>query len=330
MPGKGRRGLSKDEELNLVPVMNLVSILIPFLVMASSQLQIAVIDSTMPAIADSPPKEIDEDEDVPLLLNIVITDQGFSVRHNKLPDEEEDAKPSSEDEEEEGGPEVPCTDKSGNRTADCAKVFSGSQCVERREMVTRCLSERNEGAQCAQLLANPECVADNYSYAGLTKYVADVKNEYGKVCPYIEGSVDYGSYDPCAPGLDESTLECDRTVILAPEGDIPYSVLIRTMDAVREEDRRGNPRTPDGSTPAARTVLSDLGMDEEAIAKALGSFDPESPTDARVDIAGSRITRKVCQQDVETGERSIGNMEIANELFPYVVIAGGTTIVKAE
>ena len=34
MPGKGRRGLSKDE-LNLVPVMNLVSILIPFLVMAS-------------------------------------------------------------------------------------------------------------------------------------------------------------------------------------------------------------------------------------------------------------------------------------------------------
>ena len=93
MPGKGRRGLSKDEELNLVPVMNLVSILIPFLVMASSQMQIAVIDSTMPAIGDPQPQEEteEEDEDPPLQLNIVITDQGFSVRHNKTPAEEEGA-----------------------------------------------------------------------------------------------------------------------------------------------------------------------------------------------------------------------------------------------
>ena len=127
MPGKGRRGLSKDEELNLVPVMNLVSILIPFLVMASSQMQIAVIDSTMPAIGDPQPQEEteEEDEDPPLQLNIVITDQGFSVRHNKTPAEEEAASADSEEEEAEG-PEVPCVDEDGNTTT-VRKVNGGAK-----------------------------------------------------------------------------------------------------------------------------------------------------------------------------------------------------------
>ena len=124
MPGKGRRGLSKDEELNLVPVMNLVSILIPFLVMASSQMQIAVIDSTMPAIGDPQPQEEteEEDEDPPLQLNIVITDQGFSVRHNKTPAEEEGAANADSEEEEAEGPEVPCVDEDGNTTTDLSLI----------------------------------------------------------------------------------------------------------------------------------------------------------------------------------------------------------------
>jgi hypothetical protein len=35
-------------------------------------------------------------------------------------------------------------------------------------------------------------------------------------------------------------------------------------------------------------------------------------------------------RDVETQEESIGNLEIPNELFPYVVIAGGTALVRGE
>ena len=314
MPGKGRRGLSKDEELNLVPVMNLVSILIPFLVMASSQMQIAVIDSTMPAIGDPQPQEEteEEDEDPPLQLNIVITDQGFSVRHNKTSAEEEEAASADSEEEEAEGPEVPCVDEDGNTTTDCLGVNSAV------------------GGECAEKRAKGEpCVTDNYNYAGLTEYVANVKEEFGKVCPYMEGSADYGSFDPCQPGLDEATLECDRTAIIAPEGAIPYSVLIRAMDAVREESRRGNPREPDSATPGSRTVLKDNDMDDAMIAKALGSFNPERPSDARVDRAGARIARKVCMQD-DMGQRSVGNIEIANELFPYVVIAGGTAMVRSE
>jgi biopolymer transport protein ExbD len=331
MPGKGRRGLCKEEELNLVPIMNLVSILIPFLVMASAQLQISVIDSTMPAIGDPTPKEeIEEDEDVPLQLNIVITDQGFSVRHNKADDEEEaDVRAAVEDEEEEEGPEVPCTDKDGNETADCMKVFAGTQCIEHRRMVTRCRAEQNEGAQCAELTANPECVQDSYSYAGLTTFVAEVKAQYGKLCPYIEGSEDYGQYNPCATGLDEATLECDRTVIIAPEGDIPYSVLVRAMDAVREEGRRGN-APADKLSAGARTAMKDAGMEDDGINKSLGAVDGAAPRDTRIDISGNRVARKVCMRDVETQEESIGNLEIPNELFPYVVIAGGTALVRGE
>jgi biopolymer transport protein ExbD len=46
---KGKRG-EQAEELDLVPIMNLVTILIPFLLMASSFVSLAVIDSTLPAI----------------------------------------------------------------------------------------------------------------------------------------------------------------------------------------------------------------------------------------------------------------------------------------
>ena len=138
-----------------------------------------------------------------------------------------------------------------------------------------------------------------------------------------------GRARPCQPGLDEATLECDRTAIIAPEGAIPYSVLIRAMDAVREESRRGNPRQPDTATAGSRKVLQDNDMDNAMIAKALGSFNEQRDTDVRVDRAGSRIARKVCMQD-DMGQRSVGNIEIANELFPYVVIAGGTAMVRSE
>jgi biopolymer transport protein ExbD len=46
---KGKRGVVA-EELDLVPIMNLVTILIPFLLMAAQFVSYAVIDSTLPVI----------------------------------------------------------------------------------------------------------------------------------------------------------------------------------------------------------------------------------------------------------------------------------------
>ena len=52
---------AKKSALNLLPVMNLVTILIPLLLMTSQLVQIAVIDSTLPAIGEelepSPPHD---------------------------------------------------------------------------------------------------------------------------------------------------------------------------------------------------------------------------------------------------------------------------------
>ena len=102
------------------------------------------------------------------------------------------------------------------------------------------------------------------------------------------------------------------------------------MDAVREEARRGNPKELDEVSAGARKALTDAGMDEEGITKSLGSYNPERPSDIRQDRAGSRVARKVCQQDEATGARSTAHLEIANELFPYVVIAGGTALVRSD
>lgn len=102
------------EELNLVPIMNLVTILIPFLLMAAQFVSLAVIDSTLPAIGEPQPPE-EEPEKPPLNLSIVITDEGYTVAGADAvlnPDGGgEDAAPAEGDEGEEKGPTVPCKEE---------------------------------------------------------------------------------------------------------------------------------------------------------------------------------------------------------------------------
>ncbi len=77
MAGKARRK-SHLPPLDLIPIMNLVTILIPFLLLSAQFVQLAVIDSTLPAIgppAETPP----DDEDPPLMLSLAITDQGYTI-----------------------------------------------------------------------------------------------------------------------------------------------------------------------------------------------------------------------------------------------------------
>ncbi|TVQ92814.1 MAG: hypothetical protein EA397_06590 [Deltaproteobacteria bacterium] len=89
------------EELNLVPIMNLVTILIPFLLMAAQFVSYAVIDSTLPAIG--PPVETEEDDpdEKPLSLQVMISFEGFAVggNHKLL---------NSDAEGDERGVKIPC------------------------------------------------------------------------------------------------------------------------------------------------------------------------------------------------------------------------------
>ena len=73
-----KRRVVEVEDLNLTPIMNLVTILIPFLVMAAQFVQLAVIDSTLPAIG--PPQPTDEEPDKPPLnLSLALTERGVTV-----------------------------------------------------------------------------------------------------------------------------------------------------------------------------------------------------------------------------------------------------------
>ncbi len=74
-----RKGVADAEELDLVPIMNLVTILIPFLLMASSFVTLAVIDSTLPAIGQPQQVEQDPDDKPPLMLSLMVTNMGITV-----------------------------------------------------------------------------------------------------------------------------------------------------------------------------------------------------------------------------------------------------------
>jgi hypothetical protein len=116
--GKHKRGLAEAEDLNLVPIMNLVTILIPFLLMAAQFISLTVIDSTLPAIG--PPQPVEEEpEKPPLNLSIAITDEGFTIMGADAvlnPGAPADAAPV-EGEAADKGPTVPCKE-SGCPTAE--------------------------------------------------------------------------------------------------------------------------------------------------------------------------------------------------------------------
>lgn len=111
-----KRRAAKDEPLNLIPVMNLVTILIPFLLMAAEFVSLSVIDSTLPAIGPpQPATETDPDDEPPLQLSIAVTEKGVRLLGADKVLYPDGAPEVAEG--EEAPPTVPC--KSG---AQCTSV----------------------------------------------------------------------------------------------------------------------------------------------------------------------------------------------------------------
>jgi len=167
---KGKRAAAA-EELDLVPIMNLVTILIPFLLMAAQFVSYAVIDSTLPAIGPPQPIEEKEDEDPPLNLSVFITDKGYTVAGSAAVLKGE----GGGEEGEEKGPTIEC------KTPGCAY-------------------SRDDGG-----------AAEAYDIEELRRLLTEIKDEYPD----------------------------EQNVILVPEPDVPYEVLVVTMDATRENPDAG-------------------------------------------------------------------------------------------
>lgn len=170
-----KRG-EQAEELNLVPIMNLVTILIPFLLMAAQFVSYAVIDSTLPAIGPPVPVE-EEPEEKPLSLSVMITDEGFTVGGNHPELESE----GGGDEGEEKGATIECV------TPDCS-------------------FDRAAGESAEQA----------YDVRALRDLLGRIKDDKPE----------------------------EKNVILVPESDLPYEVLVMAMDATREDPDAGG--TSDG------------------------------------------------------------------------------------
>lgn len=146
--------MTEAEELDLVPIMNLVTILIPFLLMAASFVSLAAIDSTLPAIGQ-PPESSDPNPEETLNLSVAITNTGFTIIGSDATLKPEgDAK----------GATIPCT------RANCP-------------------------------------TPDSYDVKELTSMLGQIKDRW----------------------------EDEENVILVPESNVPYEVIIQTMDATRAD-----------------------------------------------------------------------------------------------
>lgn len=250
-PSDRRRSRGSDDvSLNLLPFMNLMTLLIPFLLASIQFVALAVIDSSLPAIGQPQPADNNKkDETPPLNLTIGITDEGFTVA---------------------GSAKVLGCEKGGGPNDKCTTV-----------------PLKNDVSYCEQTVCRGDrkCVPANvtpcHDFKELKKLVINVKKADGNG----DGEPDY--VKNCTPPKGEPPPEVCN-VILAPNPDIPYGVIVGVMDATR----------------ACRGSKDAHMSDDEAA----GLCDDTLLAQAVPGAAGDSA------QAEDSGER---------DLFPYVVVAGG-------
>lgn len=81
MRDKNERASKAIGPPNLIPVLNLVTILIPFLLLTVHFVHLAVVDSSLPSIEPRRAERIEADPET-LRLTVAITDRGFVVGGN--------------------------------------------------------------------------------------------------------------------------------------------------------------------------------------------------------------------------------------------------------
>ena len=96
-PSNRGHGVEDLEDLNLIPIMNLIVILIPALLLTAAFVQLAVINVSAPQIGSGVAQTKPPDtQHKPLNLTIAVTDQGFTIAGTGgvLGDKSKDAGPT--------------------------------------------------------------------------------------------------------------------------------------------------------------------------------------------------------------------------------------------
>lgn len=176
----------KLEQLNLIPVMNLVSLLIPFLLFTASFIQYAVINVAAPRIsarAQATPPE--EQEQQPLNLTLVITDQGFHFKAQQpLPGQQQQATTDASS----VGPEIPLD--------ECDQPGDPDRIKDPKLLQAR-----------ARLGLGPE--ACRYNWQRLKERIIEIKEEYPDERQIIISAEPKIDYDVIIKAMD--TTRCKET-----------------------------------------------------------------------------------------------------------------------
>jgi hypothetical protein len=210
------------QELNLIPVMNLVTILIPFALLSAQFVHLAVIDSSLPAIGQPQIMENPPDKP-PLRLTIIMSDAGFTLSGGgaQLPGypgayfppvpEEGAALPPMPVEGEEEKPTfgvVPA--------GDIMAMCQSGELPDFYVNMSRCFQKFSRGCEfrldtAGQQVCTDVANATEHPWHMLGGFIEGIKEDY----------------------------EDEENVILMPEPEMRYVDIVNLMDVSRERNKVG-------------------------------------------------------------------------------------------
>ena len=77
--GKIRRSQEEEPDINMIPIMNMFMVLIPFLLMSASFFHIKAINTSVPVHADSPAKSASQEQKVKITVVLEIKDDQLRI-----------------------------------------------------------------------------------------------------------------------------------------------------------------------------------------------------------------------------------------------------------
>ena len=190
MPRRSRGSGDEQGDLDLVPFMNMVVVLIPMLLLSVVFLKIGVINITSPKLSVGPPSEKKpEKKEKPLNLTVAVDDKGFRIGATGAILPPQQGCPKT-------GPTICLAEDSVNVQEEVKQAREAFAKGKGGAVQGRKILKKTEGA---------------YNWMGLYNQLMKIKSKYP-----------------------------DETVVkVSASPDMPYSLVIRTMDVARyklEED----------------------------------------------------------------------------------------------
>jgi len=197
------------KEVDLVPFMNLLAILIPALLVSTEYIKIAMIAVSSPRIGPASAAKQEQPEKPPLNLTVAVSSLGFYIASSST------VLAGAEDQAAQTGPTIPKTSVKvyrargdDGRVKEIMRVwdYKGNKFIlGSQKIVPDSLNQQIEGHKASQpsLQVTEEM---DYNYPALKENLINIKKSF----------------------------EEEKQIIISAEPNIKYTTLIRVMDAARK------------------------------------------------------------------------------------------------